>query len=651
MLRPRKSCPLNDPAAFFTSFDIVNDNRQSDPNGCGVVAKRDLEKGEEFIDPSVQYSASSERHSTDDGFIKYADGGFTVRDRVSGFCGFSFFINEARGDHSPNIRWKPIRVESGDRSGMINGTVCFGWKVLRPIKQNEEILAKYLPASLEAQQAKEEEDAREQAVEMKTKESSGETRTETVPPKEHARQRTRKRPRAQPQKEAQRVRHQQKRIGSKVLARPGRRPSTALVLVSPQPSSALVQSSRCRRQQALPSFAIGQQVLYYPRRYTSASCCPPQGVVAATGQRIRLNGRIISYHQDLRTYTVATDPLLDAETNAMLVAAETHSLVPPARLEAARLEAARHAGHAAVIKDCAAVVNMAVKTNAAVAGAGERAAAAAAALKRELKQDLKQDRGERPAKIKVERRGGNEVISEGVVGKGVGNKCGAQNSAAGTGEVGGTTTRHRKVTPRLFDQPSAQQHDMCSSGTALTQLVPPQPMLRQVLHEPQHQLAHGLTCEGQLDSGQQEQQEQEELSEGGQELEEEHPQPRQPKKTKVAREKQVPRQPARQAQEALWEVERIVNHRHGFTHFEVKWVNYPTEENTWNKKSESLRVWPWPACLCLCFLLCAFKRAKLTSAGAWIVAGTLHGCKEAIGHYLHSIGQGRAAAVEICSGL
>ena len=83
----------------------VQDQRQSDPNGWGIIALRDLNPGERFVDNEVKYYADKEEPDVPDKqgdkkdfYIKNPGGGYwqIAQTGDGAFKSNTYFLNESR---------------------------------------------------------------------------------------------------------------------------------------------------------------------------------------------------------------------------------------------------------------------------------------------------------------------------------------------------------------------------------------------------------------------------------------------------------------------------------------------------------------------------------------------------------------------------
>ena len=117
---------------------------QSDPCGFGVVATRDLCKGEVLLDPSVVYVARPSDYAVAHLPQYYAlelgaAGYFRLREPAFGHCSLTYFVNEARhlGQEgpAPNTKYKVVRPR--------HGGIALGLEMLTAIEAGSELLCQY----------------------------------------------------------------------------------------------------------------------------------------------------------------------------------------------------------------------------------------------------------------------------------------------------------------------------------------------------------------------------------------------------------------------------------------------------------------------------------------------------------------------------
>lgn len=147
--RPTRACAEERHRQFqrelHLTFEVTNDDRQSDRKGVGVVAKRDISEGERFSDLSARYYSGSPNPACLDGergdYIKVDSGYFDVRDSA-----FTQWLNEPRKrGEKANIEWLQTYADSGRHKASQEGSMkhVLVWKVLRDIPRNAEVLVEY----------------------------------------------------------------------------------------------------------------------------------------------------------------------------------------------------------------------------------------------------------------------------------------------------------------------------------------------------------------------------------------------------------------------------------------------------------------------------------------------------------------------------
>ena len=141
---------LEPSASFSNAFEIVADDRQSDANGFGIIAKRFISKRERFVDTTASYSsrpaAYAQAHLGSEDYIACGvQGYFLLVEHALRQRSFTFFLNmsgftadQRLAGHQPNIKWEKREAKFGGA-----GLPELTWKVLKDIQQGEEILVNY----------------------------------------------------------------------------------------------------------------------------------------------------------------------------------------------------------------------------------------------------------------------------------------------------------------------------------------------------------------------------------------------------------------------------------------------------------------------------------------------------------------------------
>jgi len=131
-----KLCILN-AAAKTTNIKVVH--------GYGIVARRDLVRGESFIDPCAAFcrGEASEEDAAAGAVVVaqgeecLADGGdndaFYFRLRSDARATPTFYLNEARDVSEPNVEYLVVPL----------GRPALGWRVVRDIPEGAELLVAY----------------------------------------------------------------------------------------------------------------------------------------------------------------------------------------------------------------------------------------------------------------------------------------------------------------------------------------------------------------------------------------------------------------------------------------------------------------------------------------------------------------------------
>jgi hypothetical protein len=126
------------------AVEVVSDERQSDSNGFGLIARKPLAKGAKLIDhtalfiqrPAVYALAHQDQF---DYLACGLNGYFQLREPVLQYCALTFFMNEARhqGREGPpaNVCWRTVWPAGGERQ--------LEWQLLKSVAAGEELIADY----------------------------------------------------------------------------------------------------------------------------------------------------------------------------------------------------------------------------------------------------------------------------------------------------------------------------------------------------------------------------------------------------------------------------------------------------------------------------------------------------------------------------
>jgi hypothetical protein len=126
---------------FFTTFHVCSGTDQSDPEGVGCLARRHINKGEEFIDPYATYTHGEppgKVECTRGSYIKTKEGYFDLVPSATEW------INAPSHGRVANVNFRS-RYDSicGDGLSPSATKKLLVWKVVQPIDSGEEILAVY----------------------------------------------------------------------------------------------------------------------------------------------------------------------------------------------------------------------------------------------------------------------------------------------------------------------------------------------------------------------------------------------------------------------------------------------------------------------------------------------------------------------------
>ena len=131
--RLHTSLPL---AQLLSTFSVVHGRQQSDPNGYGVIAKRQIKKGEVFADPTAMVVTGDPTEQSDPdnaGEIILGHGFYVVIARHGSASSLTYIINEQL-QGKPNFKWK---VNFNTRPATLQ------WVALQDIGAGEEIKVVY----------------------------------------------------------------------------------------------------------------------------------------------------------------------------------------------------------------------------------------------------------------------------------------------------------------------------------------------------------------------------------------------------------------------------------------------------------------------------------------------------------------------------
>ena len=121
---------------LLLSFLVVDDDRQSDSNGCGVIARRNITKCEMFEDRVVSYEKGPPPKSLDEWrYISVGSGSGYFRLANS----LAEMINQPLNDQEANVNWYCSSYQEEGRSFR----KVLRIKAMRDINEGEEILVAY----------------------------------------------------------------------------------------------------------------------------------------------------------------------------------------------------------------------------------------------------------------------------------------------------------------------------------------------------------------------------------------------------------------------------------------------------------------------------------------------------------------------------
>jgi hypothetical protein len=164
------------PYSLSEYVEIVNDTRQSDKDGYGVIAKQRLLPSKLKIDDGsntnrrrsnrstvnnnnsknilidetsiyvTKPSVYAQAHLPEYAYISCGKNSyFQLNEEVLGHISFTYYLNEARGvNQTPNVQWKPIVTKDGEKR--------ISWEILRTIEKGEELLVKYKEDVVDAEE-------------------------------------------------------------------------------------------------------------------------------------------------------------------------------------------------------------------------------------------------------------------------------------------------------------------------------------------------------------------------------------------------------------------------------------------------------------------------------------------------------------------
>ena len=119
---------------LLLSFLVVSDNRQSDGHGCGVIARRDIRKGELFEDRVVTYEEGPPPRSLDEWrYISLGSGYFRLANSLAEM------INQPLDGQEANVMWYCTNYQEEGRP--LRKVLRI--RAMRDIHEGEEILVAY----------------------------------------------------------------------------------------------------------------------------------------------------------------------------------------------------------------------------------------------------------------------------------------------------------------------------------------------------------------------------------------------------------------------------------------------------------------------------------------------------------------------------
>ena len=119
---------------LLLSFLVVSDNRQSDDHGCGVIARRDIRKGELFEDRVVTYEEGPPPKSLDEWrYISLGSGYFRLANSLAEM------INQPLDGQEANVMWYCTNYQEEGRP--LRKVLRI--RAMRDIHEGEEILVAY----------------------------------------------------------------------------------------------------------------------------------------------------------------------------------------------------------------------------------------------------------------------------------------------------------------------------------------------------------------------------------------------------------------------------------------------------------------------------------------------------------------------------
>ena len=119
---------------LLLSFLVVSDNRQSDGHGCGVIARRDIRKGELFEDRVVTYEEGPPPRSLDEWrYISLGSGYFRLANSLTEM------INQPLDGQQANVQWYCTNYQEEARP--LRKVLRI--RAMRDIHEGEEILVAY----------------------------------------------------------------------------------------------------------------------------------------------------------------------------------------------------------------------------------------------------------------------------------------------------------------------------------------------------------------------------------------------------------------------------------------------------------------------------------------------------------------------------
>jgi len=120
----------------------------SDPtkvvHGYGIVATEYIDDDKFIVDPTailIDGRLDPRLENTDYYIYVSGDASFQVRAKNPSAAAYTYYLNEARGDKEPNIKW--VKISKDSITGWTGSTVKLAWKTIKHIMPGEELLVRY----------------------------------------------------------------------------------------------------------------------------------------------------------------------------------------------------------------------------------------------------------------------------------------------------------------------------------------------------------------------------------------------------------------------------------------------------------------------------------------------------------------------------